>query len=146
MPTGEKLFLVKFKMDDFADTQGKEWGSVPITLLVAEEDRQSLVPYEIGIKDYDSEQDFLKELSLRCLFSADEAQRLMTYLKEKEGFEAESDEIELPIDYIWPWFTDMDTTQQGFMGVSESLCSHMGLRIAAYFDIRDSEKWKLAQA
>ena len=116
-------------------------GSIPITLLAAEEERQPLIPYEVGIKDYNSEQDFLKQLSLLCLFSADEAKQLAGLLKEKEGYEAEVEEVEMPIDSIWPWFMDMDSTCQGFIGVSEQICSAMGLRIAAYFDVRDSEKW-----
>ena len=142
MSTEAKLFLVKFMMDDFADGQGKTWNSVPITVLAAEEGRKSLVPYEVGIKDYNSKQDFLKELSLNCLFSTDEAQQLADYIKENDNLEAEIDEVDLPIDYIWPWFTDMDAAYQGFMGVSEPMCSYMGSRLAAYFDVRNSEAWK----
>jgi len=142
MPAEGKLFLVKFSIDNFVDTQGKEWGSVPITVLAAEESRQPLVPYKAGIKDYNSGQDSLREIALLCLFSADEAQKLANYIEENDHFEAEVAEVDLPIDSLWPWLTEMDSTYQGFMGVSEGMCSYMGLRLAAYFDIRDSGKWK----
>jgi hypothetical protein len=142
MPAEGKLFLVKFKMNDFVDAQGKAWGSVPITLFAAEENRQPLVPYEVGIKNYNSGDDFLKEFSLRCLFSEDEAQKLANYISEKENFEAEMSEFELPIDSVWPWLTGLDANYQGFMGVNEAICAHMGFLIAAYYDVRESEKWK----
>ena len=138
----KKLFLVKFVMDDFVDAEGKEWGSVPIIVLVGDETRKPLVPYEVGIKNYDSDSDSLKEYSLLSLFSEDEAQKLVSYLKEKEGLEAETVEVELPIDSISPWLGEMDPELQGFMGVSENMCFYMELRLAAYFDIRDSAKWK----
>lgn len=138
----KKLFLVRFIMDDFVDAQGKEWGSVPITVLAGDETREPLVPYEAGIKNYDSDSDPLKKYSLLSLFSEDEAQKLVSYLKEKEGLEAEAVAVELPIDSISPWLGEMDPELQGFMGVSENMCSYMELRLAAYFDIRDSAKWK----
>ena len=142
MSSEEKLFLVKFNMDNFVDMQGKEQGTVPITLLAAEETRPPLVPYEVGIKDYNSGQDSLREIALLCLFSEDEAQKLANYIKENDHFEAELVEIELPINDLWPWLMEMDATYQGFMGVSETMCSYMGFRLAAYYDVRDSEKWK----
>ncbi len=139
-----KLYWVKFKMDDFVDAAGNAWENVIIILFVDAEGRETLVPYEVGIKDYDSSQDTLREFSLRNLFSADEAQRLINYLKEHEGLEAEMDEVKLPIASIWPWYEEtMDACYQGFMGVSELICSDMGLRIAAFFDLRDGATRKV---
>ena len=142
MSLEKKLFLVRFKMDNFVDAQSKSWDGVPITLLIDEDTREPLVPYEAGIKDYDSDKDPRKEHALRSLFSEDEALRLVSYLKEHEGHEAEIDEVALPIDSIFPWYTAADPTRQGFMGVSASMCSHIGFRIAAYFDICGSVTWK----
>ena len=142
MSVGRKLFLLRFRMDDFVDAQGKAWESVPITLFVADDNREPLVPYEVGIENYGGEQDQYKQFALLSLFSEDEVRQLASYLKEKQGIEAEIDEVELPINDIWPWLKDINPTQQGFMGVSEAICSHMGLRIAAYFDIRGSKTWK----
>ena len=144
MSSETKLFWVKFRMDDFVDAEGNAWKNVIITLFVDAEGRETLVPCEVGIKDYDSSQDSLKEFSLRNLFSEDEAQRLISYLKEHEGLEAEMDEVELPIASIWPWYEEtMDACHQGFMGVSEVVCSDMGLRIAAFFDLRDGATQKI---
>ncbi|MFC1718062.1 hypothetical protein ACFL6S_30655 [Candidatus Poribacteria bacterium] len=144
MASEEKLFQVRFIMDDFADAQGKEWKGVPITLLIDEDNREPLVPYEVGIKDYES--DPAKEHALRSLFSEDEALRLANYIKEHDGFETEIVEVELPLDSLWPWYKEMNPAQQGFIGVSESICSYMELRIAAYFDVRDSITWKETNA
>ena len=138
----ERLFLVRFNMDNFADAQGKNWGTVPITVLAGDETRKPLVPPEVGIKDYDSDPDPLKLYSLYSLFSEDEAQKLVAYLKEKESLEAETVAVELPIDSISPWLEEMDPEMQGFMGVSEAMCLYMDIRLAAYFDLRESATWK----
>lgn len=137
----EKLFLVKFWMDNFVDMQGKEWGKTPVTVIAADENRQSMVPYEVGIRDYDNS-NMLKKISLSCLFGADEAEKLANYISEKENFETSIDEVDLPLDDIWPWFKDMDNAYQGFIGVSKSICSEMGFILAAYYDVRESEMWK----
>ncbi len=135
MSSDVKLFFVKFKMNDFTDAQGKAWDGVPVTLLIDEDNREPLVAYEVGIKDYDKNP--MKEHALRSLFGEDEAQKLVEYLKEHEGYEAEAEEVELPIEPQWPWYAEIDPAKQGFIGVSKLMCEHIGLRLVAYFDLRE---------
>ena len=140
MSSDVKLFQVRFIMDSLTDGQGKEWKGVPITVLIDEENREPLVPFEVGIKNYDK--DPAKEHALCTLFSEDEANKLARYIKEKDGFDTEIVEVELPLESLWPWYSDMDMEHQGFMGVSANMCSHMGFGLAAYFDVRESATWK----
>jgi len=134
----QKLYYAYSIVDNFK-YRNCCFNNLTITWFVCDR-KKSLIPYEIGIKNYDKNDEEIgySEGALDELFSKKEAMMLKKYLKDNYGVDTKIKEEDLPLDNNLMGFDEIP-----FGGgvdcilIDENEKYNLPFKVNGYFDIRD---------